>query len=231
MLLLLWGLNHHCLFDIIFYIRTIITKAKVPMKGIQFKCKDECKTLFCLANDWVKGRYRYSLELSDTETPKDTILVVGVNPGGKTDPEEQSFGRTVRYVCDLTIGKGKPYDSALFVNLTPEIEKDPSRLKDIDSTHLLKENIKNIENIKSLIQERRGRIHNVLFCYGNSYKYNKESFSKVIKAIEEALPPTECEYWCLGISKKGYPIHPLARMKDKRLTKYKRHHALTVDNQ
>ena len=81
-------------------------------------------SLFCLANDWKKDKYRYSLELSKTENPKNTILVVGVNPGGKTDPEEKYIGRTIRRVCDLVIdtGEGDPkYDSALFVNLTPKI--------------------------------------------------------------------------------------------------------------
>ena len=44
-------------------------------------------TLNCLANDWKKDEYRYSLELSKSKTPQNTILVVGVNPGGQTDPE------------------------------------------------------------------------------------------------------------------------------------------------
>lgn len=206
-------------------------KALVPMETITCKfVKDETfkeVPFFCLANDWKKGKYRYSLEISTSETPHNTILVVGVNPGGKTDPEEQSYGRTVRNVCDLVLGKGE-YDSVLFVNLTPVIAKDPSMLKNIDSTPLPKDNI---EEIKSLIQERRGRIHNVLFCYGNSFRHNKGPFSKIIRTIEEALPSTECKYWSLGISKKGYPIHPLARMKDKRLTEYKRYHALPLDNQ
>ncbi len=189
------------------------------MKAIPFECKvDGETTLYCLANDWKKGEYRYSLELSTTEIPKNTILVVGVNPGGKTAPEEQSFGRTVCRVCKLVIGNREgdtTYDSVLFVNLTPVIAKDPSMLKNIDSTHLPKDNI---EEIKSLIQERHGRIHNVLFCFGNSFRHNEEQFSKVIRAIEEALPSSKYKYWCLGISKKGYPIHPLARMNDMKLT-------------
>ncbi len=87
---------------------------------------------FCLANDWEKDIYRYSLELSKTENPKNTILVVGVNPGGKTDPEEKYIGRTIRRVCDLVIDNGEgdtKYDSALFVNLTPKIAITPSSLK------------------------------------------------------------------------------------------------------
>lgn len=64
------------------------------------------------------------------------------------------------------------------------------------------------------------RISNVLFCFGNSLKYGKDngSFTKVIDAIKEELPLPESKYWCLGISKKGYPIHPLAHIKDMRLT-------------
>ena len=191
------------------------------MKAIPFECeKKDGKTLFCLANDWKKDKYRYSLELSWTETPKNTILVVGVNPGGKTDPEERSFGRTVRSVCKLVIGNKEgntEYDSVLFVNLTPVIEKNPSRLKNIDGRPLPKDNI---EEIKSLIQKRHGRIHNVLFCFGNSIEYCKEFFPEVISAIKEALPAPPCKYWCLGLSKKGYPIHPLARTKAKKLTEY-----------
>ena len=33
-------------------------------------------TLNCLANDWKKDEYRYSLELSKSKTPQNTILVV-----------------------------------------------------------------------------------------------------------------------------------------------------------
>ena len=177
-------------------------------------------SLFCLDNDWKKGEHRYSLELSKTEDPKNTILVVGVNPGGKTDPEEKYIGRTIRRVFDLVIDNGEgdtKYDSALFVNLTPKIALTPSGLKDSEKLQdLQKENIK---KIKALIQGRKSRISNVLFCFGNSFKYGKDngSFTKVIDAIKEELPPPESKYWCLGISNKGYPIHPLARIKDMRL--------------
>ena len=182
-------------------------------------------SLFCLANDWKKGTYRYSLELSKTENPKNTILVVGVNPGGKTDPEENYIGRTIRRVCDLVIDKGEgntKYDSALFVNLTPKIAITPSSLKDSEELQSFQK--KNIESIRSLIkgrnERRKGRISNVLFCFGNSFKYGKDNglFTKVIDAIKEELPLSESKYWCLGISNKGYPIHPLAHIKDMSLT-------------
>lgn len=177
-------------------------------------------SLFCLANDWKKGEHRYYLELSKTEDPKNTILVVGVNPGGKTDPDEKHIGRTIRRVCDLVIGKGEDdtkYDSALFVNLTPKIAITPSGLKDSDEPQALQK--ENIEVIRSQIQKRKNRISNVLFCFGNSFKYGKDNglFTKVIDAIKEELPLPESKYWCLGISKKGCPIHPLARIKDMRL--------------
>ena len=178
-------------------------------------------SLFCLTNDWEKGKHRYSLELSKTERPKNTILVVGVNPGGKTDPEEKYIGRTIRRVCDLVIYNGEgdtKYDSALFVNLTPKIAITPSGLK--DSKELQVPPRDNVEEIKTLIRKRKNHISNVLFCFGNSFKYGKDngSFTKVIDVIKEELPLPESKYWCLGISKKGYPIHPLARIKDKRLT-------------
>lgn len=178
-------------------------------------------SLFCLTNDWEKGKHRYSLELSKTEDPKNTILVVGVNPGGKTDPEEKYIGRTIRRVCDLVIDKGEgdtKYDSALFVNLTPKIAITPSGLK--DSKELQVPPRDNVEEIKALIRKRKDLISNVLFCFGNSFKYGKDNglFTKVIDAIKEELPLPESKYWCLGISNKGYPIHPLARIKDKRLT-------------
>lgn len=177
-------------------------------------------SLFCLANDWKKGEYRYYLELSKTEDPNNTILVVGVNPGGKTDPEEKYIGRTIRRVCDLVIDTGEgdtKYDSALFVNLTPKIAITPSGLKDSDKLQALQK--KNIKKIKALIQGRKRRISNVLFSFGNSFKYGKNNglFTKVIDTIKQELPLPESKYWCLGISNKGYPIHPLAHIKDMRL--------------
>lgn len=193
-------------------------KTKITMSTAPIKIND---SLFCLANDWKKGEHRYSLESSKTEDPKNTILVVGVNPGGKTDPEEKYIGRTIRRVCDLVIYNGEgdtKYDSALFVNLTPKIAITPSGLK--DSKELQVPPRDNVEEIKTLIRKRKNHISNVLFCFGNSFKYGKDngSFTKVIDVIKEELPLPESKYWCLGISKKGYPIHPLARIKDKRLT-------------
>ena len=78
----------------------------------------------------------------------------------------------------------------------------------------------NVEEIKALIRKRKDLISNVLFCFGNSFKYGKDNglFTKVIDAIKEELPLPESRYWCLGISNKGYPIHPLAHIKDMRLT-------------
>lgn len=188
------------------------------MSTLPIKIND---SLFCLANDWKKGKHRYSLELSKTEDPKNTILVVGVNPGGKTDPEEKYIGRTIRRVCDLVIDNGEgdtKYDSALFVNLTPKIAITPSGLK--DSKELQVPPRDNVEEIKTLIRKRKDHISNVLFCFGNSFKYGKDNglFTKVIDAIKEELPLPESKYWCLGISNKGYPIHPLAHIKDMRLT-------------
>lgn len=193
-------------------------KTKITMSTPPIKIND---SLFCLTNDWEKGKHRYSLELSKTEDPKNTILVVGVNPGGKTDPEEKYIGRTIRRVCDWVIDKGEgdtKYDSALFVNLTPKIAITPSGLK--DSKELQVPPRDNVEEIKALIRKRKDLISNVLFCFGNSFKYGKDNglFTKVIDAIKEELPLPESKYWCLGISNKGYPIHPLARIKDKRLT-------------
>ena len=90
-------------------------------------------SLFCLTNDWGKGKHRYSLELSKTEDPKNTILVIGVNPGGKTDPEEKYIGRTIRRVCDLVIGKGEDdtkYDKRTFCKPHTENCDNPIKFKE-----------------------------------------------------------------------------------------------------
>ena len=189
------------------------------MCTIPFDIRINDETYYCLSNDWDKGKYRYSLELSRTKTPKNTILVIGVNPGGETDPQKETFGATVRRVCNLVIAKGgndTMYDSVLFVNLTPVIAKSSSELKNNDIVKTRHKD--NIEKIKSLIQERDGCIHDILFCFGNSFRYSKELFSEVISVIAEALPSDRFRYLCLGLSRKGYPIHPLARMGDMKLT-------------
>ena len=120
---------------------------------------------------------------------------------------------TVRRVCGLVFGGGKndsPYDSVLFVNLTPMIAKKPSELRNNEKVKAYHEG--NIKKIISLINDRGGRIRNVLFCFGSSFRYNRELFSEVVRAITETLPPEKARYWCLGLSPKGYPIHPLAHM-------------------
>ena len=191
------------------------------MKKVPFETKFNGEDFYCLSNDWKEGECRYSLELSRTETPENTILVVGVNPGGKTDPEVPFIGATVRRVCGLVFGGGKndsPYDSVLFVNLTPMIDKKPSELRNNEKVKAYHEG--NIKKIISLINERGGRIRNVLFCFGSSFRYNRELFSEVVRAITETLPPDKVKYWCLGLSTKGYPVHPLAHVSDMRLTEF-----------
>ncbi len=175
------------------------------MKIEPFECKIGKRTYYCLANDWKKDDYRYSLELSKIPDPERTILVVGLNPGGKTNPEELHFGNTIRRVLHYVL---EEYDSALFVNLTPVIALTPKSLKErenrdkMDSYHK-----QNKLAISSLIRQRRNRIGNVLLCYGNSFKYGKELFPEVLRLVDSELP--DAKYWCLGSSGKGYPYHPL----------------------
>lgn len=191
------------------------------MKKPPFEKTVNGKTFYCLSNDWKKGEYRYSLELSRTETPENTILVVGVNPGGKTDPEVPFIGATVRRVCAFVAGgveNDRPYDSVLFVNLTPVIAQRPSELKNNENVKAYHEG--NIKKISALINERGGRVRNVLFCFGSMFRYNRELFAEVVRAITEALLPDRTGYWCLGLNPKGYPVHPLAHMSDMRLTEF-----------
>lgn len=191
------------------------------MKKPPFETTVNGETFYCLSNDWKEGEYRYSLELSRTETPENTILVVGVNPGGKTDPEVPFIGATVRRVCGFVARGGEndmPYDSMLFVNLTPVIAKRPSELRNNEKVKSFHEG--NIKKISALINERGGRIRNVLFCFGGSFRYNRELFAEVVRAITEVLPPDRTGYWCLGLSSKGYPVHPLAHMSNLGLTEF-----------
>lgn len=108
--------------------------------------------------------------------------------------------------------------SPMFVNLTPVIAKRPSDLKNNEKVKSFHEG--NVKKINSLINERGGRVRNVLFCFGSSFRYNRELFSEVVRAITETLPPDRTGYWCLGLSSKGYPVHPLAHMSKMMLTEF-----------
>lgn len=180
------------------------------MKKIPFECKIGRQTYYCLANEWKKDNYRYSLELSKILDPEKTILVIGLNPGGKTDPEKLHFGNTIRRVLRNVIEK---YDSVLFVNLTPVIALTSKSLnEEVNKDKMNSYHGKNLLAISTLIRQRCNRISNVLLCYGNSFKYGKELFSDVLQLINNELPDAKC--WCFGLSDKGYPYHPLARKQE-----------------
>lgn len=178
------------------------------------KCDVGGESMVCLSNDWEEGDHRYSLELAYNEKPEKTLLVVGLNPGGKTNPHFNVIGRTISRVIKHAGGN---YDSVLFVNLTPAIALDPDDFRSEDMLakmdSLQKENVSRIQNI---IEGRN--ITGDLLCYGNSFKHRETGFTEVLIAIRNKVPG-DVPYYCLGKTDDGYPNHPLAHVKGLEMTK------------
>lgn len=157
---------------------------------------------------WEKGRYRYALKLSYPNAAGNTLLVVGFNPGGKTDPEADIIGRTITRVIDKA---SKLYGTFIFVNLSPVVAEHPKGV------------LADPDDFKRLHQENLGFIRKnlsqwkpdgVLLCYGRSYKKAPVEFYEVLSLIFEKLGDS-VQYHCLGHQEKGrYPYHPLARKAD-----------------
>lgn len=152
------------------------------------------------------NEFRYGLEVVVDPDNDDSILILGVNPGGKTNRKDRRLGRTVTHVLNLLKDGEHIYGHVFFVNLTPVIDLNPKNLENkgmsIARTHEI-----NIGVIQNIIRDNN--IANVLLCYGNSYK-NADScglFSAVLSAIDAATDE-EIQYLCFGKTGNDYPCHP-----------------------
>lgn len=157
---------------------------------------------------WQKGENRLGLKLCFPDTVGKRLLVVGFNPGGKTDPEANIIGRTVSRVISIA---ELQYNSFLFVNLTPVAAATP---KEVGAEAIKRRHEKNKNSLTKQLSEFKP--DGVLLCYGRSYKKAPQIFSEVLAMISESAG--DVQYYCLGPCVPGrYPFHPLARVSNLKL--------------
>jgi len=139
----------------------------------------------CISPD---NQYRYKLLRSWNEN-KPTIMFVMLNP---STADSEKDDPTIRRVINFTKSWG--YGGVHVVNLYAFRSTDPKGLKHIEDPI----GQDNIFHIKTLI----GLVEKVIYAWGNN----------------EKEPKWLCELvhtpYCIGVSKKGIPKHPLYLKKE-----------------
>lgn len=153
-----------------------------------------------------KCRYRLGRIWDDS---KPIVLFIMHNPStADADKDDQTIRRLVNFVKSLDFG------GFYVCNLCAERSKDPKVIQHTDN--LIDE--KNIEHIQSTLE----LVEKVVYAWGNK----KEEPSWLYDLMKEK----KIRPYCLGVSKKGIPFHPLYKRLDFRLyLRYKEAPKLEVE--
>lgn len=133
------------------------------------------------------SRYRYELSRIWDET-KPNILFIMLNP---STADHMVDDPTIKRVINFSIEWG--YGGVYVVNLYAFRSTDPKGLKTIDDPI----GPENREHIRRLIQNKDNNVDRVVYAWGNEEK-EPEWLRDIVK-----------EPYCIALSKKGIPKHPL----------------------
>ena len=155
------------------------------------------RKLAIFSND---NKYRYIL-LREWDNSKPNLGFIMLNPstadGEKDDP-------TIRR-C-ISFAKDNGFGSILVVNICAYRSTNPKLLKNlkIPFDH---ENFTWIETIAVICDK-------TILAYGNSVEY-APNYQKTLSRLHKLKP-----LYCLGLTKKGHPRHPLYISKNQRIVKF-----------
>lgn len=153
------------------------------------------------------GRYRWTLTRSWDKRP--SLVVVMFNPSTADAREDDP---TIRLLCHIASHHG--YGAIEVVNGIPLRSPTPTGAvamtlwedaRDWDSRDRLQDNVATIR--KAVANPAAG---GVLLAWGALAARCPAWFDHVLEQISEALPPGR-QLLCLGRTKDGFPLHPLAR--------------------
>lgn len=148
------------------------------------------------------GRFRWSLVRAWDARPN--LLVVMFNP---STADAQRDDPTISLLCHIASWNG--FGSITVVNLIPLRTSDPTgaveSLRWKDQSH-------NHENARAVIQAA-AKAKAILLAWGTLAARAGGYERQILAAIKLARP--SAEFFCLGTTAEGYPIHPLARGKRK----------------
>lgn len=155
-------------------------------------------------------QYRFTLGRHWDKLPE--LLAVMFNPSladaSRDDP-------TVQLLCHVAAHNG--FGGITVVNGIPLRSPTPGDAADMvntwdrrqawDERDILQHNL-------AIVQEEVAKAGAVLLAWGALARLCPQWFDHVEEQVREALPPGG-EVYCLGRTKSGYPLHPLARGRQK----------------
>ena len=156
----------------------------------------------------IDGSYRWTLHRTWDQRP--ALMVVMFNP---STADAQQDDPTISLLCQIAAHNG--YGGIVVVNGIPLRSPDPApafamlewdKASDWSARDALQSNL-------SVIVREVGRAGAVLLAWGAlAYKTNSSAdwFDNVHEEIGSAVPEGVTVY-CLGKTKHGHPIHPMAR--------------------
>ena len=157
------------------------------------------------------------IHTKDSDKILKPLIVIGINPSGKSlkdDNGNDVFSRTAIRLHAIADESGKGFDSIFLFNVTPAVDVSASDLA--TRADLAEHNDKNIEVIKSVLDEYQLDGTPVLLCFGNTIRKigrNPEMKDVLYNILHNILHIDSLDGRCcysLGpLTGKGCPRHPL----------------------
>lgn len=143
-------------------------------------------------------RYRYSLRICWNDSLP-MLGVIGLNPSTADGQKDDATVRRWKgYAKDWGFG------GLMIVNLCALVSTDPKRLSKSNDPY---GPLNSVSFIKSTMVNAGCRT--VWACWGN--------VPKMVKLREHQVEQEFRKLWCIGVTKSGYPCHPLRKPKTAKL--------------
>ncbi|RXJ51092.1 DUF1643 domain-containing protein [Gelidibacter gilvus] len=136
---------------------------------------------------------------------KKNLLVICLNPNTANEYEHDETSLTVEKIA---IANG--YDGWVLINLTPERTNDEEFLSSYFSEKLLDDNLC---LIGAIMMGNQFEIKEVMVAWGDNITIPVVGFhylrSSAINILDR-LKKYELNYWCINLTAKGHPYHPVS---------------------
>lgn len=131
----------------------------------------------------------------------ENLVAICLNPNTS---DEWHLDATCKNIDRIASSNG--YDGWVLFNLSPERIANPKEL----SPSLSDSEIEQTANLLlSTICSKVLSANNVLLAWGNNVDNKTKAYLKrAIVILGERLKMQDVNYWCLGITQKGHPLHP-----------------------
>lgn len=156
---------------------------------------------------WEQDTYRYVLGVEGDRT----LIFIGLNPSTAIPKHPDATWNILNGMCNR-----KGYNGLIIINLFPKvIHNEENHTVDNENSEIATfVNDKNFTLITELFSKRLKNVDYTILCgWGNDITLKTEA-QTAIERLKNALVnvPTQ-KIKCLGLTKQGHPLSPLARIK------------------